>query len=696
MASLTGSTIAASYEQLLSLPDGGLNGNTLVAVTDGDSSTAIGMKVATSKIEVIPASDDANAFEVSNAAGTAVLTVNTSTVGATLIGALTVGVDGTGHDVIFYGNSASSNMTWDTSGDDLILNDATLNIDQDDNVAGIYIDSEATSGIPFQIDSPATTTVNVLTVNACNALTDGGVAYFHSASPNTNTRNVVDIHNDNALATGATALKLTQDAAAYTLSIDQNANASSILIDSEATTAHLIEINAPTNTSGNIISIDNANALTTGAGLSVESGGTALATTAGGGLVQITHTGNTGSNVNNLLLITNDHASSTDTTVLKIQQDAAHRAVFIDQNANGTGMEINTVGTSTNAIGIDADFLISGAILNLSSDSDSGSARNLVTITNNHVSGDAAIPLKINQDSAGQCLSIVANLATYAQSMVFLNAVGRSANSGFNFLSCYTDGDDDYQHNLTGNGVTQNSSGTFEAADYAEYFESKDGKVIAVGTTVKLDGDKIVACEDGDNPLGVIRPLNTSLVGNSAWANWGSKYLTDDYGSPIMEEYSVTEWMEDTDEVKTEEVKAQDGVEAKDAVLYKEGDELPEGKKVGDEKEAAVAGKEAVEAEAVVYVHEDFQYQTDKIPSDVTVPDDATVKSTEYDGTKLMRKKLNPDYDESKAYVEREKRDEWHIVGLLGQIPITKGQPVADSWIKIKDVSDSVEMYFVK
>ena len=90
MASLTGSTIAASYEQLLSLPDGGLNGNTLVAVTDGDSSTAIGMKVATSKIEVIPASDDANAFEVSNAAGTAVLTVNTSTVGATLIGALTV------------------------------------------------------------------------------------------------------------------------------------------------------------------------------------------------------------------------------------------------------------------------------------------------------------------------------------------------------------------------------------------------------------------------------------------------------------------------------------------------------------------------------------------------------------------------------------------------------------------------------
>ena len=106
--------------------------------------------------------------------------------------------------------------------------------------------------------------------------------------------------------------------------------------------------------------------------------------------------------------------------------------------------------------------------------------------------------------------------------------------------------------------------------------------------------------------------------------------------------------------------------------------------------------EEAVEAEAVVYMHKDIQYHTDKIPSDVTVPDDATVKSTEKDGSKLMRRKLNPDYDESIEYESREDRDEWVIVGLLGQIQINKGQPLADSWIKMKDVSDSVEMYFVK
>jgi len=84
MATLAGQTIASSYEQLLSLPDGGGNANTLVAVTDGDGGTTFGIKLATNKVEIIPGSNDANAFEVSQADGTAVLTVNTSTLGVTI------------------------------------------------------------------------------------------------------------------------------------------------------------------------------------------------------------------------------------------------------------------------------------------------------------------------------------------------------------------------------------------------------------------------------------------------------------------------------------------------------------------------------------------------------------------------------------------------------------------------------------
>jgi hypothetical protein len=34
--------------------------------------------------------------------------------------------------------------------------------------------------------------------------------------------------------------------------------------------------------------------------------------------------------------------------------------------------------------------------------------------------------------------------------------------------------------------------------------------------------------------------------------------------------------------------------------------------------------------------------------------------------------------------------------GLLGQIPINKGQPVEDGWVKMKDISATVELWFVK
>jgi uncharacterized beta-barrel protein YwiB (DUF1934 family) len=234
-----------------------------------------------------------------------------------------------------------------------------------------------------------------------------------------------------------------------------------------------------------------------------------------------------------------------------------------------------------------------------------------------------------------------ATSATYGGlGLVHMVATARSSTDAFRFMTCWTGGDTDDQFRFHGNGDAYND-GTWitSGADYAEYFESKDGNAIAVGTTVKLDGDKIVACESGDTPIGVVRPKGCSTtIGNAAWGKWQGKYLVDDYSSPVKEEYSVTKWIEDT---------------------------------------------------------EDIQYQTDKIPEDVTVPDDAIVTSTEEDGSKLMRKKLNPDWNDSEEYSPRSERDEWVIVGLLGQIPVAKGQPTGN-WIKMKDISDTVEMYFVK
>ena len=198
------------------------------------------------------------------------------------------------------------------------------------------------------------------------------------------------------------------------------------------------------------------------------------------------------------------------------------------------------------------------------------------------------------------------------------------------------------------------------AADYAEYIESTDGERIPVGTSVVLVGDKVRAATSGENPLGVVRPRDgcASIIGNAAPMKWDKKWLRDDYGQYQWEEYTVTEW---TDE---------------DGKLHCYATD-----KLDEVKESLGISK---------------------------IPDDAVIIDIERDGLeehgfqvgrkgeKLMRRIQNPDWDKTKQYMKRERTDEWNLIGLLGQIPVKKGQPIGSNWIKMKDISDATELYFVK
>ena len=53
----------------------------------------------------------------------------------------------------------------------------------------------------------------------------------------------------------------------------------------------------------------------------------------------------------------------------------------------------------------------------------------------------------------------------------------------------------------------------------------------------------------------MIRPKGSSLViGNSAPLKWAEKYLRDDYGAKIYEEYTMTEWEPEEGEVYKNEL----------------------------------------------------------------------------------------------------------------------------------------------
>ena len=138
MATLTGQSIASSYEQLLHVDtDGGGNTTTLVPIKDGDNGTTFCLQLSTTKAmiegngstlyfydeggESISAD---NAGVLSIAAGAEIdLTATAVDLNGTLdvSGTLTVGADGSGTDVIFYSGTAGDNFTWDASEECLII-----------------------------------------------------------------------------------------------------------------------------------------------------------------------------------------------------------------------------------------------------------------------------------------------------------------------------------------------------------------------------------------------------------------------------------------------------------------------------------------------------------------------------------------------------------------------------------------------
>ena len=211
-----------------------------------------------------------------------------------------------------------------------------------------------------------------------------------------------------------------------------------------------------------------------------------------------------------------------------------------------------------------------------------------------------ALPFHVADDASQSTMRVHNTYATFA-SIAIETSVDRAANTGYFFIngsSNYTSGAD-AEFKIDGAGqLFSDTAAHGGAADYAEYFETFDGNAISVGSTVVLIDGKVRVANSGETPFGVVRPEGATNVGNTQWARWQGKRMTDDYGAKIL-------------------------------------------------------------------------------TSDKDV-------------------KINPEWDSSKEYIPRSERDEWQIIGLLGQVPITKGQQVASSWIKMSEVSDNVDMYFIK
>jgi len=210
------------------------------------------------------------------------------------------------------------------------------------------------------------------------------------------------------------------------------------------------------------------------------------------------------------------------------------------------------------------------------------------------------------------------------------------------FIACYSSNpggsaDLEFYVRVDGNAYVD---GSFSGggADYAEFFEWKDGNSSnenRVGCSVVLEGNQIRKATSSDNTSNIIGVIsvNPSVVGDADGEYWNGTYLKDDFGKYIFKDSEQIEW----------------------------------------------ADKEGIK----------YSYQKDYVPSDVTVPSDAKK-------TPIKVRTLNPDYDKSKTYERREDRKEWDMVGMMGKLRMLKGQPTGDRWIKMRDISDTVEEWLVR
>lgn len=57
---------------------------------------------------------------------------------------------------------------------------------------------------------------------------------------------------------------------------------------------------------------------------------------------------------------------------------------------------------------------------------------------------------------------------------------------------------------------------------------------------------------------------------------------------------------------------------------------------------------------------------------------------------------INSDYDSKQKYIPRNERKEWAIVGLVGRLRVFNRQPLPQTWIKLRDISETVAEYLVK
>jgi len=250
--------------------------------------------------------------------------------------------------------------------------------------------------------------------------------------------------------------------------------------------------------------------------------------------------------------------------------------------------------------------------------------------------------------------------------------------------------DDNIKFEVRANGQIRADNGTITSpADYAEMFEWTDGNLNNEdrrGRAVVLVGEKMRLATSEDSPssiLGIVS-ANPVIVGDAAPLTWKDQFLKDEFGDYVTEDVEYLVWINeyhyDTTQPKQLINKVVDCKED-GTLIYEEVMSHPK-----------VRATQPDPANPKTW----FKGERCKL-SEVANRDDIPQWAIDQNIVVTSQQQVtNPDYDPTRPYIPRTERQEWDAVGLVGKLVMRKGEPTGDRWIKLSDLSDTLERWLVR
>ena len=344
MATLTGSSIATTYTQLLKLTSASLGADDSAKFIEDGAGTDSALSISTTRVG-IGTSSPAKELQITTASGESTLRLQSATFYSDILQSgrnlFIQNAAGAGN-IIFY-DDAAERMRIDTDGNVGIGDSAPLsvlhvqgsssgvvqlfinNINGGTNSSSDLVFGTWSGTIPTGTGNPGPQAkISAINTDSGTAATDLAFSTYGSATSAERMR-ITSAGNVGIGDTDPSEAKLSITGVAsgdYALKIDDDvAGTTCVYIDSEAT-GHCVNIDAPATTTGRVLLINDANALTSG------------------GIIYCSSDSDS-TTARDLVTIINDDAASVATVPLRIQQDSTE-PVTIDHNLTATTTDIAT------------------------------------------------------------------------------------------------------------------------------------------------------------------------------------------------------------------------------------------------------------------------------------------------------------------------------------------------------------------